>query len=199
MTYPKIQVSPKTGNEPFILHESAFPFTLVDFWKWSSSDLVSNTMRGVLAEFIISKALCIEKPETREEWAPWDLTTPEGVKVEVKSASYIQSWHQDRLSKISFLTPKTHAWDSSTNKQQQGIQRQADVYVFALLANQDQASINPLDLSQWVFWVVPTSVLDSRKRSQHSITLPSLISLVGQGLNYYSIRDAVLGAVAQSA
>ena len=199
MVYPKIQVLPKTGDEQFIFGNETLSFSLVDFWKWSASDLISNTMRGVLAEFIISKALGIESPFTREEWAPWDLTTPEGIKVEVKSASYIQSWHQEHLSKISFLTPKTRAWDPNTNQQSSEIQRQADVYIFALLGHQDQQTINPLDISQWSFWVVPTPVLDARQRSQHSITLPSLISLAGKGLTFDSIRGTVLGCIAQSA
>jgi DDE superfamily endonuclease len=46
----------------------------------------------------------------REGWAAWDLTTPGGVWVEVKSAAYVQSWAQKELSRISFSTPRPLAW-----------------------------------------------------------------------------------------
>jgi len=56
-----------------------------------------------------------------------DLQTAEGIKIEVKSAAYVQSWHQKKLSMISFLTPRTRAWDSETNTQSVEVRRQADV------------------------------------------------------------------------
>ena len=35
-------------------------YKVIDFWKWSVSDLVSNATRGRLAEFIVAKALKIK-------------------------------------------------------------------------------------------------------------------------------------------
>jgi hypothetical protein len=54
----------------------------------------------------------------------------------------------------------------------------------------DQAVINPLDLDQWEFYVVPTSVLERRERSQHSITLTSLQGLA-EKLTWTQLADAV--------
>ena len=59
----------------------------------------------MLAEFIVATALGIPTDGVREGWAAWDLTTPGGVRVEVKTAAYLQSWAQKELSKISFSTP----------------------------------------------------------------------------------------------
>jgi hypothetical protein len=54
-------------------------------------------LRGVLAEYIVS--MDIKCPyQVREEWDAYDLITPEKVKVEVKSASYLQSWEQTKFS-----------------------------------------------------------------------------------------------------
>ncbi len=72
--------------------------------------------------------------------------------------------------------------------------RHADVYVFALLAHREQATLNPLDLSQWEFWAVPTKALDDRKRSQHSITLNSLRELAGNPEGFDGLHDAVYRA-----
>lgn len=187
---PKTAIIRKSGQEP--LHESGNPLgvCLIDFWQWSVSDLLSNITRGRLAEFIVAKALNIPLTKIRDEWSAWDLTTPEGIKVEVKSAAYCQSWHQNGLSKISFLVPQTRAWSPETNQQDVVKRRQADIYVFALLAHKDKATIDPLDVHQWEFYVLPTETLNQRQRSQYSITLASLSKLC-QPVPYDSLYSAV--------
>lgn len=191
MNLPRLVVLPREGAEPFSLGGNDTGLRLLDFWRWSTSDLVSNATRGVLAEFIVASALGIPMDNPREEWAPWDLTTPEGIKVEVKSAAYVQSWGQKELSRITFNTPRTRAWDADSNRQSLESKRQADVYVLALLAHQDKATIAPLNLDQWQFFVLPTALLDARTRSQHSITLPSLSRLHGDPLPFAKLGDAV--------
>jgi hypothetical protein len=151
-------------------------------------------MRGVLAEYLVSRALRTKADGVREEWASYDLTTDNGTKVEVKSAGYLQSWHQEQLSRISFVVPKRRPWDASTNKLGDVSARQADVYVFAMLAHQDKTTVDPMDLSQWTFFVLPTAVLDERTRSQHSITLPTLARLRGRAVDFSGLRDAVVEA-----
>jgi len=68
-------------------------------------------------------------------------------------------------------------WDADTNVVETEAQNHADIYVFALLAQRDKATIDPPNLAQWQFWAVPTADLDSQTRSQHSITLRSLYKL----------------------
>ncbi|RPK61828.1 hypothetical protein EES43_14965 [Streptomyces sp. ADI96-02] len=87
--------------------------TLGDFWQWACSDLVDSTMRGVLAEYIVDTALG-SVDSTRVEWDTVDVRTPEGCRVEVKSAAYLQSWAQKALSKISFSIAPATGWDAST-------------------------------------------------------------------------------------
>lgn len=190
MQYPKI--APQIKNETELFHDGAvsFPFSILDFWRWSVSDLVSNATRGILAEFIVATALEIPLNSIRDEWAAWDLTTNDGIKVEVKSAAYIQSWDQKYLSKISFDIKKKRLLDPVDKNQDNSPRRHADVYVFALLAHQDQTTIDPMDVSQWQFYVVSTKVLDARERSQYSITLPSLEKL-SSPLPYSAIKTAV--------
>ncbi|HMM79381.1 MAG TPA: hypothetical protein PKC65_05100 [Pyrinomonadaceae bacterium] len=192
--FPRIVAKPKSGQERLVSEGKELGFSVLDFWRWSSSDLLSNATRGVLAEFIVAVALEIQLERVREEWGAYDLTTPEGIKVEVKSAAFIQSWRQDRLSKVSFRVPKTRAWDSESNRQANEIQRQADVYVFCLLAHTEQEVIDPLDLDQWQFFVLPTAFLDGRKRSQHSITLKSLADLSHGHVDFHQLRARVLAS-----
>lgn len=183
----------KTGSESFHDGDHDLDFNLLSFWCWSVSDLVSNLTRGVLAEYLIANAIGAAG-HIRDEWAAYDLDDPRGISIEVKSAAYIQSWKQDRHSSISFNCPKTLAWDPETNHQSSEKRRQAKVYVFALLAHRDQATLDPLDVSQWEFYVVPTVLLDRRERSQHSITLNSLRKLHGEPVAYAGLSDAIAKA-----
>jgi len=183
-------VTPKTGDEPLHLNGQPFPVNLLTFWKWSVSDLVSNVTRGRLAEFIVATALGIDVSGVRNEWDAFDLVTPTGLKLEVKSAAYVQSWYQARLTKILWRTPRTRTWNPATNRQSDQPCRQADVYVLALLHHQDKLSIDPLNLAQWCFYVLPTRFLDTRIRSQHSITLKSLKAL-GEAVPYSELAAAV--------
>lgn len=183
----------RDGSERFHNGGSDLGFDLRGFWEWSVSDVVSNTTRGRLAEYLIAQAIGAADG-VRDEWAAYDLLDPRGYTVEVKSAAYIQSWYQERISTISFNCRKSLAWDPETNKQSTVPRRQAEVYVFALLAHQDQATLDPFDLSQWEFYVVPTIDLDERERSQHSITLKSLRAMHGDPVDFAWLADAIARA-----
>ena len=63
----------KTGDEHFSFEGMPTGFLLNDFWRWQSSDLLNNALRGVLAEYIVAKALGIETNGPRVEWEPFDL------------------------------------------------------------------------------------------------------------------------------
>jgi hypothetical protein len=108
----RVSVSRKTGAGPFTAAGRPVGATVADLWGWSRSDLLDTTERGVLAEFIVATALGIPAGGVREGWAAWDLAAPDGVRVEVKSAAYLQSWAQKELSRISFGTPRTLVWDA---------------------------------------------------------------------------------------
>lgn len=190
----RVPITRKSGRERFRDGPMELDFDLLSFWRWSASDLVSNATRGIVAEYLIARAIGANAEGVRDEWAAYDLETEDGVKVEVKSAAFLQSWYQGRPSRVSFVVPKTRAWDPSTNLLSEKSVRQADVYVFALLAHQDKQTINPMDVRQWTFYVLPTAVLDGRTRSQHSITLPTLCRLCDRPVGYHELRAAVTDA-----
>ena len=165
----------KTGKEPFLFNGNELPINVLSFWQWSTSELLGNALRGILAEFIVASTIdVLDSP--REEWDAYDLMTKNRLKIEVKSSAYLQSWKQDKLSKISFGIQPTTVWDEN-NKRSTESKRQADVYVFCLLAHKDQSSVNPLDLSQWEFYVLDTEVLNDKIPLQKTIALSSLLRL----------------------
>jgi hypothetical protein len=194
----QLRATRKTGGEAFCFQGEDYPgMTLLQFWQWSVSDLVSNATRGRLAEFIIASALGIAS-DVRNEWEAFDLTTARGLRVEVKSCAYLQSWKQIRPSIITFSIRKTRAWDAGTGVLQEQPSRQSDLYIFALLAHQEnKKTLNPLDLDQWQFFLVPTKVLDGYERSEHSITLKSLFKLCPVPLRFGDLAHAVRGYEAE--
>lgn len=170
----QIKASPKTGNEYITENDQETEYNLLDFWRWSVSDILSNATRGRFSEFIVGTAIGLNPENLREEWDAYDLKTEEGIKIEVKSAAYIQSWYQRKFSTISFSIKPARFWDSKTNQQQKAPKRHADLYVFCHLKHKEQSTIDPLKMEQWDFYILPTFRIDNYKRSQSSITLNSL-------------------------
>lgn len=171
-----VKVGLKNGNEPFSFENQNLEFKLTDFWAWSQSDLLNNTLRGILAEYIVRQDLGIKK-STRTEWDAYDLETENGVKIEIKSASYLQSWKQSELSRISFDIAPTKGWNRETNEYSKETKRQSDFYIFCLLHHKDKNTVDPTRLDQWTFYVLPTKQLDKEKKQQKRISLKPLINL----------------------
>jgi hypothetical protein len=188
--YAPLIIAPKTGDERLHAGNQPLDKTLLDFWRWSASDLVSNAARGIFAEFIVASALGLASG-VRVEWDAYDLITPSGVKVEVKSAAYLQTWYHRKLSTIRFGIQPTRYWDSVTNELSPVLKRQADVYVFCLLKHQDKASIDPLNLDQWEFYILRASELDSTFPTQKSIGLAALLRLNPCIAKYEEIASCV--------
>lgn len=87
------------GAEKIIDEHGISISTMQDFWAWAYSNLTSNTQRGTYAEFLVSVAVGA-KAETKTDWGPYDVLSPEGIKIEVKTSGYLQAWKQKHLSKI---------------------------------------------------------------------------------------------------
>lgn len=181
---------PLDGSEPFIARNERTQYSLLDFWRWSTSDILNNTTRGVLAEYIVSTAVEHNPHSTRKDWDTYDILTPNGVKIEVKSSAYIQSWSQQKHSTISFSIKPTKEWNYNTNKHENIAKRHADIYVFCLLKHTDRATINPLDLDQWEFYVCTTNVLNENHPISKSISLTKL-SLLAKPVRYSALKDEI--------
>ena len=88
------------------------PAEVGDFWRWAYSDLLMNKTRGVLAEFIVAKALGLDL-SVRNAWSHHDLVTKKGTSIEVKASGYLQSWEQKELSKPSWSGLKSRNYDDA--------------------------------------------------------------------------------------
>ena len=173
--------------------------TLGDYWRWSSSNVLDNTERGVLAEFLVANALGLTE-EPRVEWGSYDLEMPDGTKIEVKSSAYLQSWHQKTHSTIEFgIARSKEAWDPHTGKSQKHDppKRIADIYVFCLLKHREKTTVDPLNTEQWEFYVVPTFRINEEKPSGQKIRLQPLKDMAGPPTPFRDLA-ATIASIAES-
>ena len=174
--FPQIKTSTRSEYEELSNNGLPLGYNILNFWKWSMSDVLSNATRGLFAEFIVATAVGFEPSSVRDEWGDYDLTADNGkIKIEVKSSAFIQSWEQKELSKIIFSTKS----------------RKSDIYVFCLLKHTDQSTIDPLKMEQWEFYILSTLTLNNYKRSKTHITLNSLRGLANPTL-YENLKQSIL-------
>lgn len=140
-----------SGDEPIIGTASS----VRDFWAWGMSNLRTNTLRSMLAEYLVACAVAVQRTQ-RIEWDAFDLQIPEG-RIEVKSSAYLQAWDQPRNSRIVFSGLRARTWDPRTQLSELA-DYNADVYVFAVQAASTHDRYDALDTTQWQFWVLPRAV-----------------------------------------
>lgn len=190
--HPAIVQTRKTGEE-LIRDEHGTPRgDLLGFWRWAYSQTLDNALRGVLAEYLVGLALGGPDRDARVEWDPYDLTSSDGVTVEVKSTAFLQSWVQERKSPLKFGIPETSAWDPETGAYASSRERQADVYVFCVFTAVDPDTADPLDLAQWDFYVAPTRRVNAVLGGQKSVALSALLKRVNpEQVTFTGLADAV--------
>ena len=57
--------------------------TVVDLWRFALSNLRMNNARSYLAEFLVAKA--VGSTGLRIEWDPYNVLTPDGTTIDVKT------------------------------------------------------------------------------------------------------------------
>ena len=190
MKFPTVTVQRKNGSERFHNSGALIQPTLSDFWRWGFSNVIDNTTRGVLAEFLVASALGIASG-TRSLWDAYDLHLPSGLTIEVKSSAYLQAWGQTKLSEPLFSIRSARAYDAATNALARESKRHADVYVFCLEKHQDQNTLDPLDVSQWDFFVVRTQLINAHCGNQKSISLKKLQKMAVEPSDYASLQRTI--------
>ncbi len=175
-----------TGDEAI----AGTPATLRDFWASALSDLRTNTVGPLLAEFLVAQALgAATRP--RIEWDAYDVVTPDGVRVEVKSSAYVEAWAQTRPSSIRFGGLNGRTWNAAAGYAASATYN-ADVYVFALVTARDHTSYDPLDLAQWTFWVLPRRSVEAT--GQRSMALSRVQELAVAPVTHDGLAQAVRAA-----
>ena len=163
--------------------------TASDFWQWGFSDLRLNIVRGIFAEFLVAKAVGDPADTLRDPWANFDVRTLEGVTIEVKSSAYLQAWPMKRLTTPTFTSLTSHG-DAREGK---SVEREvrADVFVFCLHTARSHAEYDPLDVTQWKFWVMSATRVRFHGTRQVGLTF---VKENSPTYVWSDLREAVLAA-----
>ena len=177
------------GNEVFKQNGVELGFNVMDYWRFQFSNLVDNL--GYVAEFLIAQALSKDEPDNCNGWTVYDVGY-RGKRIEVKATSYWQSWKASHIisEQRNFSIRKTYL-DYQNNKSDKA--RQNDIYIFCLDKGRDEKSSNPMNLENWVFYVVPTKVINKMFGDQKVLSLKRLekIEKYGEGIMYDQIKENV--------
>ncbi|WP_147272017.1 hypothetical protein [Marinilabilia salmonicolor] len=139
---------------------------------------MDNINSAAIGEYIVTKAMGIfRSPES--SWESFDILSPEGIKIEVKTAGLVQIWQQKKPSVPSYDIKQKSGWSGETSEYDGIITRQADVYVFCLHHEKDPATCNPLSSDAWSFYVVATNDIDQKLGTQKSVGISTIENILG--------------------
>ena len=154
-----ITTSQQAGEPTFGIGDVIAKVSQVAFGK----PLVTNVLRGHVAEAIIALALESEWNWCSADYAGWDFERADGLRLEVKQSAAMQSWSTGKPSKAIFdVAARTGYWESGTEWIAKA-GRPAHLYVFAHhgIYGDDADHRDP---SQWAFYVVPSQALPDVKK-----------------------------------
>lgn len=191
MQYPAIEPKRLSGTEPILSEKGQVVSDLNGFWSWAYSNVIDNAERGALAEYLVACALGVNE-NVRVNWDKYDLLSSEGIAVEVKSSGYLQSWDQEKLSSLGFGIQPTYGWDSSSNTYSDELARQSDIYVFCAHKHTEQNTVNPLDISQWDFYLLPIETLNEKAGAQKKAQLSSLLKMGAEKCEYSKLHQRIV-------
>lgn len=176
------------GNEKFILNNSKLDFGILDFWIYKYSNIYN--MQEVIAEFIVEKALKIEKSYNTDYWTLFDILY-RNCRIEIKETSYYHPWNEN--GKVS--NQRTFGiTKANSNYEDNGIEnkfeRQNDIYVFCLNTGTTKESSNPMNLNNWEFYIVPTSIINEKCGNNKTINLNRVRQLT-KAVSYDNLKESI--------
>lgn len=157
------------GNEKFSNKGIDLDFAIIDLWKYKFSNIYN--MQEVIAEFIVEKALNMEKSYNVDSWTLYDILYREK-RIEIKQTSYYHTWNENMKvsnQRIFGITKANSSYENSDEKNK--YERQNDIYVFCLNIGETKETSNPLDVSNWEFYIVPTKVINKECGNNKTISL----------------------------
>lgn len=181
-------LDPLNGDERFLGVEA----TVTDFWRFALPDVTTNNVRGWLAEYLVWRAIGVDRP-VRVEWDAFDVLWGE-IRIEVKSSAYLQRWAQRGPSALTFSGLRGKLLDAETNRYADEATYNADVYVLAANLSADRDRFDQLDIGQWRFAVLPRLALE--ETGQSTLSWPRAQTLATAVVSFDGIADAIRAAYA---
>ena len=176
-----------TGKEKFLFNDEATGFDFLEFWRFHYSNIYS--LHGEIAEFVVARALGVTESQNSAYWTLWD-TTYRQKRIEVKATAYYHLWNVNGnvSKKRTFgITMANGSYDTAKSGNKDFC-RQNDIYVFCLNTGDTKESSNPLNLNNWEFYIVPTTVINEKCGKNKTISLGKIKSLGFSPKEYSEIK-----------
>ena len=177
-------------------------FSVLDFWRYAYGQL--EGLSETVAEFLVARALGIEKAENVNYWTAYDMAY-RNKRIEVKATSYVHPWNTSisKVRNFSIEPTNNSYWGNNTDDVNAGkkLSRQSEVYVFCLNSSTDIQNNNPLKVDDWIFYIVPTyeiNIYCKDNPEQKKISLNVIKRLAQNGVAFDELKNAVDEAVEKS-
>lgn len=156
-------------NEKFTIHNNELDFGILDFWKSKYSNIYN--IQEVIAEFIVEKALGIDKAQNTDYWTLYDILYRD-YRIEIKETSYYHPWNEDgKVSKQRMFGITKANSNYESNETENKFERQNDIYVFCLNTGTTKETSNPMNLDNWEFYIIPTFKINKQCGDNKKISL----------------------------
>jgi hypothetical protein len=189
---------------------------MLDFWRWAFSDLLEDTLKGLYSEWMVGQLLGLPMPHGgRPGYGNFDLLSPGGLRIEVKSSAYWQSWKLRNEDGSLKTAPEIERWRpppgkpitfgglrarDAVDRSNQTAGYKSDLYVFCFQSESDPERWDALDLDQWEFYALARSALEeigvaslSLKRLRNVCAPMSAREFQVRGRELIARLDAALG------
>ena len=192
-----------SGDEKLEFNGKELPYSMLQFWQLSLSDILFNMNRGTFAEYVVRCALSEGGFDALNEENGTihvcDITGPDmpsvarPARIEVKSAASVQKNTPDEkevslpASRLVFSIRKTI--DNETKVKG----RHSDLYVFChYKATKKEQNI--LDMGLWEFYVYPTFKIDNDPKfeKKNSISLYRIKKLGIAPVSFDELYDEIM-------
>lgn len=167
----------------FTSNGESIGLTMLDFWKYQYSNIFD--LQENIAEFIVGKALGLTEPCNRNGWSLFDIFYRK-TRIEIKETGYFYSWQKD--GKISQQRTFGIAPALGPNKVRE---RQNDIYVFCLNTGTNEEESNPLEMDNWKFYVVPTSVINKECADEQKTISLSRVKKLAPLTKYGELKGVI--------
>lgn len=175
-------------NEKFKLNDKELDYGILDFWKYKYSNIWN--MQEYIAEFIVEKALGMEKSHNTDSWTLFDIMY-RNTRIEIKETSYYHPWNENGKISNQRTFGITMANSKYENEEQENkFERQNDIYVFCLNTGETREESDPMNLNNWEFYIIPTKVINERCGNNKTISLNRIRKLT-QKINYEEIKNQI--------
>lgn len=175
-------------NEKFTFNNKELDFEMIDLWRAKYSNIYN--MQETIAEFIVERALGVEKSFNTDYWTLYDIPY-RNKRIEIKETSYYHPWNEGGKVSQQRTFGITKANSNYENADEENkYERQNDIYVFCLNTGETRESSNPINLNNWEFYIVPTSIINEECGNNKSISLNRVKSFA-TAVTYDKIKESI--------